>query len=234
VSENVLTTGVQAEDEKARAERRIAALVVGRQPIARAGLRGLLEEIDDALVVGQATTVEQAAAIALDLRPDILLVGWETGQAEEIALLAETLGPAGIPVVLLGEAPSPAELNVLLRAGVRGFLLSDATSDDVGAAIDVVTRDFLVLDAVLSRALSTPGVPTPLLGDINPAEPLTEREQEVLQLLASGLPNKAIARRLNVTEHTVKFHVGSILAKLGASSRTEAVTRAARQGLLDL
>ncbi len=208
-------------------------IVVARQPIARAGLRGLLAELANAVVVGQATGVDQAATIAVDLHPDVVLASWEAGGVEEMLALAEALGALGIPLVLLGDTPGPADLSALLRAGVRGFLLSDAAAADVGAALECVARGFLVLDPLLGRALP-PVAATPLSDEPEVLGPLTDREREVLQLVALGLPNKAIARRLNVTEHTVKFHVGSILAKMGASSRTEAVTRAARQGLLVL
>jgi DNA-binding NarL/FixJ family response regulator len=219
----------------------LGVLVVARQPIARAGLRGLLGELGDVLVVGVATTVEHASGLAPDVAPDVVLMGWQTGDLVEVAGLAETLGANGVPLVLLGSPPSPDEFAILLRAGARGFLLSDATADDVGAAIAAVARGLLVLDPLLVRALPATN-PTTLSVQTSPGEPsterellqLTEREREVLQLLALGLPNKTIAKRLNITEHTVKFHVGSILAKLDAGSRTEAVMHAARQGMLTL
>lgn len=212
---------------------RLRVVVVARQPIGRAGLRGLLVELSDVAVVGQATSVEQATATVADLTPDVVLASWDSAGTEEALALVEAVGTLGVPLVLLGEAPGPTELSLMLRSGLRGFLLSDASAADVGAALGCVARGFLVLDPLLGRALP-PAAPTPLVGEATSYEPLTDREREVLQLLALGLPNKSIARRLNVTEHTVKFHVGSILAKLGASSRTEAVTRAARQGLLVL
>src|SRR5207249_4410064 len=119
---------------------------------------------------------------------------------------------------------------------LRGFLLADVTPEDVGAALHAVARGLVVIDPILVRALPSfvadarPGGTTVLVVE----QLLTDREREVLQLLSLGLPNKTIARRLGVSEHTVKFHVGSILAKLEAGSRTEAVTRAARRGLLAL
>lgn len=211
----------------------LRVVVFARQPIARAGLRGLLVELSDVVVVGQATSVEQATGIVTDLQPDVVLASWEAAGIEEALALAEAAGMLGIPLVLLGDAPGPPELSALLRAGLRGFLLSDVSATDVGAALGCVARGFLVLDPLLGRALP-PAATTPFLDEGASFEPLTDREQEVLQLLALGLPNKVIARRLNVTEHTVKFHVGSILAKLGVGSRTEAVTRAARRGLVTL
>jgi DNA-binding NarL/FixJ family response regulator len=215
----------------------LRVLVIGRQPIARAGLRGLLGELGDALVVGVGSSIEDAGMLVSDLRPDVVLAAWEQGDVNAVVALAETLGSHGAPLVLFGDAPPPPDLTLALRNGVRGFLLTDASAEDVGSALRAVARGFLVLPPVLGRALPvmTP-LAAPELGAAEPGDeqPLTDREREVLQLLALGLPNKAIARQLNVSEHTIKFHVGSILAKLSAGSRTEAVTRAARRGILAL
>lgn len=214
--------------------RLLRAVVVARQPIARAGLRGLLAARADVVVVGQGASTGDTAHLAADLRPDVVLAAWHAGDVEEVAALAETLGGAGTPLVLLGDLSAPVALGPLLRAGVRGFLLPDATADEIGAALHAVAQGLLVLDPLLGRSLSTVTVAPRPGGDLAADEPLTEREREVLALLALGLPNKTIAKRLRISEHTVKFHVGSILAKLGAGSRTEAVTRAARRGLLAL
>ncbi len=215
----------------------LRVLVVARQPLARAGLRGLLAESADVQLVGVATSPEDAAVLARDLRPDVALAAWESGGADALVGLVETLGVGGTPLLVLGDAPPPAELSVVLRAGGRGFLLPDASADDVTAALRAVARGLLVLAPVLARAIPSPsltGVVDAWSSEAALDQLLTDREREVLQLLALGLPNKTIARRLNVSEHTVKFHVGSILAKLDAGSRTEAVTRAARRGLLAL
>jgi DNA-binding NarL/FixJ family response regulator len=114
--------------------------------------------------------------------------------------------------------------------------LAEASIEEVEAALWAASRGLLVLSPVLGHglpALATVGQKD-VLASTSGESPLTDREREVLALLALGLANKAIARRLHVTDHTVKFHVGSILAKLEAASRTEAVTRAARRGLLAL
>jgi len=211
----------------------LRVLIVARQPITRSGLRGLLAEADDAIVVDQAAGIEQATLLASEQRPDAVLAAWEGRDGDDVVALADRLGALGIPLVLFGDTPSPGEFDAALRAGVRGFVLSDAAAEEIGAALDAVVRGLLVLDPALVPSL--PGIaPAAMTGNVTALETLTEREGEVLQLLALGLPNKAIARRLSITEHTVKFHVGSILAKLGAASRTEAVTRAARQGILAL
>jgi len=220
-------------DEITSAIENLAArvLVVGRTALERAGLRTLAAEAGVA-VVGQAGSVEDAEADAARLMPDAVLAAWDAGAAEEITGLIAALDPSGIPVILIGAAPEPSVLARLIRAGLRGFLLPDASGEDIGTAVAAASRGLLVLDPALGHAF--PAAPLPVASPGPEAEALTEREREVLQLIALGLPNKAIARHLGVTEHTVKFHVGAILAKLGAASRTEAVTRAARQGLLTL
>ncbi|MEO7001255.1 MAG: response regulator transcription factor [Ktedonobacterales bacterium] len=119
-----------------------------------------------------------------------------------------------------------------------GALLRDAEADEIVAAITAVASGLITLDRRLSHSVfaaqgrATAQLPTPAAAADD--EPLTAREREVLQLLAQGFPNKIIALRLHISEHTAKFHVSAIMTKLGAASRTEAVTTAARRGLLIL
>ena len=115
-----------------------------------------------------------------------------------------------------------------------GALARDAGAEEITAAIAAVAGGLTVLDRQLAtEALAAIERPRVAI-EASPVsdEPLTAREREVLQLLAQGIPNKQIAQRLRISEHTVKFHVSAIMTKLGASSRTEAVTTAARRGLL--
>jgi DNA-binding NarL/FixJ family response regulator len=131
--------------------------------------------------------------------------------------------PGELPVVLLvSDSFAAAEA---LRSGIRAALPSDATSSQIFAAIEAAAAGLVVMhpedvDAVLGHRSLPPG------------EPLTSRETEVLRMLAEGLANKTIAHRLGISEHTVKFHVTSIMAKMNAASRTEAVTLGVRQGLI--
>jgi DNA-binding NarL/FixJ family response regulator len=215
----------------------LRVLVVARQPVVRAGLRGLVSEMADVRTIGASASGDEAALLAVEGRLDVVLAAWDGSDGETNLALAEALAERGIPLVFLGDGMSPADLGPAIQAGARGFLLGEAVVEEVEAALRAAWRGLLVVTPVLGRAL--PVLPTVgAVAGAPPADgvdsPLTEREQEVLELLALGLPNKTIARRLNVSDHTVKFHVGSILAKLDASSRTEAVTRAARRGLLAL
>jgi DNA-binding NarL/FixJ family response regulator len=142
------------------------------------------------------------------------------------------------------ETPFTAQLlQAVIRATEEyglafGALSRDATREEMIAALASVGNGLVVLDRRLAGELLSPhdqravAAPLRLPGDVSTVETLTARELEVLQLLAQGLPNKLIAVRLHITEHTAKFHVSSIMLKLGAASRTEAVTLAARRGLL--
>ena len=125
-----------------------------------------------------------------------------------------------IPVILLADTADSSLVSLALRSGVRGVLSFDATTQEIEAAIHAVDAGLVVLaEAPIGREL---------------AEPLTERELELLDLLAEGISNKLIAHRLGISEHTVKTHIASIFAKLGVSSRTEAVSQAIRRGLIML
>ncbi|MBZ2185871.1 MAG: response regulator transcription factor [Bryobacter sp.] len=129
--------------------------------------------------------------------------------------------PRPMPVVLLTEEPSSG----VLRRGVRGALRPNASPLEIRAALEAVAAGFLVLPAQDVEALAEPV-------DSRTQALLTSREREVLGLLAEGVGNKEIAWRLNITEHTVKFHVSSLMTKLKAGSRTEAVTQGIRRGFV--
>jgi DNA-binding NarL/FixJ family response regulator len=124
--------------------------------------------------------------------------------------------------------PDETHAAAAWAAGAQGLLLRDADAERLAAAVTAVAHGLTAFDSALVAALAPVRDQAPL-----PApETLTPRELEVLRLLAEGLSNKAIARRLGISEHTVKFHANAILGKLGAQSRTEAVVRATRLGLI--
>jgi two-component system, NarL family, nitrate/nitrite response regulator NarL len=148
---------------------------------------------------------------------DVLLV--ESGAAAD-------LNNGTRAVVLLDDASSATDA---LASGARGVLLRDASPRRIHAALVAVAQGTMVIDDALGPAVLQQARRTDEL-----LEPLTARELEVVQLLASGQTNKEIAQRLGVTEHTVKFHVNSILGKLGVATRTEAVVHAARMGIVML
>jgi two-component system, NarL family, response regulator YdfI len=157
-----------------------------------------------------------------ELSADVLLVEFEEASDHDWSALAEL----PIPVILLMDPTNSALANSALRSGIRGAISSDATVYEIEAAANAVVAGLAVTIPDFLRELH------PFAEEL--LEPLSGRELEVLDQLAEGLSNKLIAHRLNISEHTVKTHVGSIFAKLGASSRTEAVSQAIRRGLVML
>jgi len=135
-----------------------------------------------------------------------------------------------IPVVLLLDFADSALAGSALRSGIRGAISLDATPEEIEGAIHAVHAGLVVTTPVWLAELLPEA--QPLAEEL--AEPLSDRELEVLDLLAEGLSNKLVAHRLSISEHTVKTHVASIFAKLGVSSRTEAVSQAIRRGLVML
>ena len=210
-------------------------LVVAEQPFARLGLRTLLGERADVTVVGESSSIEEAFPLLAELSPDVIVAAASTESIDGVSAALDPVRAEMVPVVLLGADFTPAEVAPLLRGAARGILSDDATAEEIVAALQAVTQGMLVMEPRILHMLGS-ALPGAAIKSADAAgdEPLTERELEVLSLVALGLPNKTIASRLRISEHTVKFHVGSILAKLDASSRTEAVTRAARKGLLTL
>lgn len=181
-------------------------------PSVRAGLRAML-----AAAPGMELT------FGLGEPADVTVADLEEGATEEE-------WPAG-PAVLL--VASPVEFAQMRITGdtPRAYLLKEATADELAAAVTAVARGLVVFDPALATLVANRPHEQPLLLE---GTKLSDREIEVLGLVATGLPNKGIARELGISEHTVKFHVGTILGKLGAASRTEAVTLAVRGGILPL
>jgi two-component system, NarL family, response regulator YdfI len=203
-------------------------LIVASSAIVRAGLEALLGAGPALEVVGSLATLDVMGARIESDRPDVLLID----VAGNEALPAFPVGPDILPVVLLTAGPDGMRTEKTLRRGVRAVLPRESSAEEIRTAVEAAGAGLLVLHPDVTGFL------VPLLASSARAseeprgEPLTPREVEVLSLLAEGAGNKLIAHRLGISEHTVKFHVGSILAKLNASSRTEAVTLGVRQGLI--
>ena len=205
-------------------------LIVAKSLVSRAGLTALLEE-RGCIVLSQVDGADLERDIDR-LEPDMLVVdfGWETGAMRERLAKIDS----DIPVLALiadDEYASLAPLLGLLRAFPRfALLLSDNDGDAIGAALDALEQGLTALDPRLTKHMNStlPGEYEP------PSDPLTARESQVLQLLARGLTNRAIAHELGITQHTVKFHVHAIMSKLAAQSRTEAVVLATQLGLIVL
>ncbi len=198
-------------------------LVVAAYPALRAGLRALLA--DDASLDAIAVDREDLATESAEI-PAVIVADFSAGEPDDLATLTDAF-PA-TPLVLVGADPS--EDGPGLAGAPVAYVASDVDAAALSAAVHAVASGLIVLDPTIAGATGV-HVHTRVSPE---GEPLTTREREVLELVAAGLPNKAIARELGISEHTAKFHVGSLLSKLGAGSRTEAVTLATRRGILPI
>jgi two-component system, NarL family, nitrate/nitrite response regulator NarL len=213
----------------------VRVLIVADDPLARAGLATLLADLPDLQIAGRVSGADDLAAALETHQPDVLL--WDMGWKPEAGLARLAERPAALPVVaLLNDEEDALQA---WRAGVQGLLPRDASPERIAASLVATVQSLIVVGAGFRAALALPETPAvaraQFPGDESPlVEELTPRELEVLLLLAKGLPNKSIAQRLDISEHTVKFHVNALLGKLGAGSRTEAVVRATRLGLIFL
>lgn len=196
-----------------------AIVIVGDDALARSAVRRLVEQEAIIAVIGEGALEDLEALLALS--PDVIV--WDAGPAARTSLPP---GHLTAPVLALVE-----DASVALRAfrdGLGGVVQRASDADALSAAVSAVRAGLRVLDGVFSPDAD----PRRDASDV--VESLTPRELEVLSLLADGLSNRRIAKRLEISEHTVKFHVNAILMKLDANTRTEAVVKAARRGLLHL
>jgi DNA-binding NarL/FixJ family response regulator len=207
----------------------IRVLIKASSPIAKAGLESLLQA-HSGLRLAEESSVD-GRGMAAHSPPDVLLVEAIT-LADPAARQAMDWAGAGGPVVMLVRNPAAEAVAEALRTGVKAVLSSGRSGAEIVAAIEAAAAGLVVLDAPgLETVLRAPSAVLSG-GSAALVETLTPRELQVLQLLASGLGNKEIASRLEISEHTVKFHVAAIMGKLGAGSRTEAVTLGIRHGLI--
>jgi DNA-binding NarL/FixJ family response regulator len=209
----------------------LRVLVIADDPLVRAGLSGLMAGQPGCQVVGRASGTDDLPLAVRTFRPDVVLwdLGWDPRPGlEGMADAAPAIAPL---VVLLPDEVHAAEA---WSAGAQGVLRRDVEPARLAAGLIAVAQGLGVADPAFIAVLAQGGRADETAGrrSFAPVEELTPRELEVLRLLAEGLPNKSIARRLGISEHTVKFHVNAILGKLGVASRTEAVVRATRLGLI--
>jgi two-component system, NarL family, response regulator YdfI len=197
----------------------------------RAGLQSMLAEshIDFA---GSAVDFETISGQLVDVEPDVVLVEVAADTHEELLNALEDSEIAReYAVIVLSEQPRAEWTSKALRAGVRAVLPREVSPEQLRAALEAAAAGLVVVHpSEVSAVLPAPAALSSPVREL--PEPLTPREREVLQMISAGLGNKEIAGRLSISEHTVKFHVASILGKLGASTRTEAVSIGIRHGLV--
>ena len=215
----------------------IRVAIAAADNIVRAGLESIVRASPSLAVVSSSSNLDTLAALIEDYSPDVVLIELGLHNDEPVSEKLLALGAVSPPapaIVVLADDIHTDWTTEALRLGVRSLLPRSATAEEIVPAVVAAAAGLVVLHPDVFDLLlpvlpsSARTLPT------SPVQALTPREIEVLGMLAEGLGNKAIARRLGISEHTVKFHVSSIFTKLNASSRTEAVTLGARQGLIML
>jgi DNA-binding NarL/FixJ family response regulator len=208
----------------------IRVLVVDDHPVFRTGLRTAVAAAPGAEWVGEAVDGDQAVALAAELEPDVVLMDLRLGTVsgvEATRRIVERRPQTAVLVLTMSD--DDGSVLAAVRAGARGYLLKGVGEPEIAAAILAMARGEAVFGSGVSRRLldhlAGRAAPTPSFPDLTP------REEQVLDLLASGLGNVAIASRLSVAPKTVRNAVSTILAKIGAEDRASAVRMARRAGL---
>jgi len=212
----------------------IRVMLVDDQNLVRQGVRSLLELTDDIEVVAEAADGQQAIDMAPEVQPDVMLLDIRMPNKNGLDVLKELQEAGTLPATIILTTFDEDDLVLDgIRTGARGYLLKDVSLDElVGAVRAVADGQTMVKPAVTERLLAGLGKSRLEFTSLDRPDPLTERETEILRLMAGGYSNKEIANALNVAEGTVKNHVSSILSKLGVRDRTRAVLKAFELGAL--
>jgi DNA-binding NarL/FixJ family response regulator len=212
----------------------IRVLVVDDHPIVRQGLRSYLSRREGIEVVGDAGDGESAVALTADLRPDVVLMDLAMPGMGGLAAIREVVAlELGARILVLTSFSSEDQVLPAIQAGAAGYLLKDASPEEVESAIRAVHAGEGRLDPSLAAVVMAAAAGRTRTDEDEGLARLTPRETEVLRLLGQGLSNRALAERLFVSEKTVKTHVSSILAKLELADRTQAALFAVHHGLVE-
>jgi DNA-binding NarL/FixJ family response regulator len=209
----------------------VRVAVIADSPPVRASLQALVEAAPTLAFVGSAADAETLAGCFAGSLPDVVVIDLEPAASDApwSGLDAAHAPPA---LVLLADETDSDWIHESLPAIATAILPRDATPDEIAAAIEAAAVGLCVLPPEMLASLLAGRKPHRQLGAAVHLEALTPREIEVLTMLAEGLGNKAIARQLDISDNTVKFHLSSIFGKLGATSRTEAVMLGMRHGFI--
>ena len=204
----------------------IRLLIADDHAVVRTGLQHLAATFDDIELVGAAEDGEEAVALCADRRPDVVLMDLEMPRLDGIEATRRIVASRPeVAVVVLTSFSDQQQILRALDAGAVGYLLKDAEPEELARAIRAAARGEAPLDPRAGRALLR------ARAEGSPADALSEREREVLAMVARGLPNKLIARELSISEKTVKAHLTSVFRTIGVTDRTQAALWAERNGL---
>ena len=206
-------------------------IVIAVSPVIRMGLSAMLEDNRELTVVKSGSDIDSLTDEIIELQPDVVLLDWNSSDFESISQSQQFLSAT---IILLNELED-IDFGAILNAGVKGILLQTSSESEIIAAVKAVASGLVVLHPeVIDNLQLQKSTNLQQQTDIKSIQTLTPREIEILQMLTPGLSNKAIAKQLNISDHTVKFHISSIFQKLNVSTRTEAVAVGVRLGLIML
>jgi DNA-binding NarL/FixJ family response regulator len=210
----------------------IRIAIISHSAALRVGLRALLAEDESLEIVFEGRYLSRL--VQTYIPADVVLMTPEAGDLDQIRPFANSSPSTAILFLVANESHPALVLSGLDETLVWGALTTEATPEEILAAIHALNQGLLVGSPALLKQRFHPGYNQESSSQPARSEPLTKREAEVLQLLAQGLANKQIASTLGISEHTVKFHISSIYSKLGVNNRAEVVSVGARSGLISL
>lgn len=211
----------------------IKLLVVDDQNIVRKGIRALLEQVDDIDVIGEASNGEEAVAQAKRLRPDVILMDLMMPKMDGITAIREIqAAQLAARIIALTSFVTEDKVFPAIKAGAMGYLLKDSEPEELITAIRKVNRGEPSLHPIVAKMVLEE-LGQPVKQPLTP-EPLTQREVDIIRLVAQGLSNRQIADRLVIGQATVRTHVGNVLNKLHLANRVQATLYALREGLTSL
>ncbi len=212
----------------------IRVLLVDDQTLVRQGIKSLLELTESIRVVAEASDGVQALAMIPEIKPDVVLLDMRMPGKTGLDVLQELGGSKTLPpTIILTTFDDDSQVLAGIKAGAKGYLLKDVSLEQLVGAIETVAQGgSLVQPVVTQRLLAGLERMHNEFASLDRPDPLTDRETEILRLMAGGYSNKEIANSLNVAEGTVKNHVSNILSKLGVRDRTRAVLKAFELGIV--
>ena len=212
---------------------RIRILIVDDHPLIREGLRAILETQPDMELVGEARDGNEAVARAQALKPDVILMDLALPHMDGVEATRQIIQKDPlVRVLILSNYLDDDKVFGVLKAGAKGYLIKETNPQDLRQAVRAVYQGKSALDPAVQRKLVDQFAQT-TGKSASSKDNLTEREQEVLRLMAQGLTNPQIGHKLSIAEGTVRFHVSNVLKKLGLKNRTQAVLYAVHNGLAD-